>query len=258
MKKKYYIIYKIIFEDGHYYIGQHKTNNINDDYIGSGVKLKEFRNAHPTLSYNKQILCYCTSIGELNKKEKEYINDLYITDDLCLNMKEGGWGHTMSSEAKKHISEGVKKAMKDPDIRKKCAKGGKGKTPWNKGLKTSDEVKQKQSIAHIGIQTGEKHPMYGKNIKDFMTPEKYELWKQHISNSLKGHKSYEWTDEQRKAMSKRHKGSKLSEQHKQKIRLNSNIGKKCINNGIRNKYIYDYELESYLINGWVLGGKTKK
>jgi hypothetical protein len=36
------------------------------------------------------------------------------------------------------------------------------------------EVRQKNSEAN----KGEKNPMYGKNIKDFMSPEKYEQWRQ--------------------------------------------------------------------------------
>lgn len=38
----------------------------------------------------------------------------------------------------------------------------RGKPAWNKGKPWSDEARAKMSASHIGIQAGEKHPMYGK------------------------------------------------------------------------------------------------
>ena len=164
MKKKYYFIYKTQFEDGHYYIGQHKTNKLDDGYIGSGKGLFDFINDNPNLKYERQILCYCSTIGELNTKEQEYIGDSYKNDMLCLNMKEGGWGHEMNKKARKNISDGVKLAYKNnPEILTKMSKSLKGRIPWNKGLKASEETRIKQSEAHKGIQAGENHPMYGKH-----------------------------------------------------------------------------------------------
>ena len=70
---------------------------------------------------------------------------------LCLNMKEGGWGHEMNKNARKNISDGVKLAYKNnPEILIKMCKSLKGRIPWNKGLKTSEETRKKQSEALKG------------------------------------------------------------------------------------------------------------
>ena len=40
-----------------------------------------------------------------------------------------------------------------------------------------------------GKYSGEKNPMFGKNIKDYMSDEAYEQWKKNISKSVSGEKN---------------------------------------------------------------------
>lgn len=65
-----------------------------------------------------------------------------------------------------------------------------------------------------------------------------------------------------------HAGYKMSEETKQKIRqnrtpvhlngeLNGCFGKKCVNNGLRNLFVYENELDDYLSQGWKLGMKPQ-
>jgi len=58
----------------------------------------------------------------------------------------------------------------------------------NRGYTYSDEVKQKMRNHHADV-SGENNPMYGKNIKDYMTEEKYRKWRKAIAQnrpSMKG------------------------------------------------------------------------
>lgn len=66
----YKYIYKIIFENGFYYIGKHTTKKLDDNYGGSGVKLKQYREENPNIKWKKEILCFCDSLNELNEKER--------------------------------------------------------------------------------------------------------------------------------------------------------------------------------------------
>ena len=86
MTMKYYT-YKVLYNNDDYYLGQHKTSNLDDGYTGSGKKLKE-RNDPFVLT----ILEYYNSQDELNVAERDLIGDLWWTDEKCLNMKEGGNG----------------------------------------------------------------------------------------------------------------------------------------------------------------------
>ena len=84
---KYYYTYRVLFNNGDYYLGQHTTDNLDDGYTGSGKKLNE-----RTDPFIFDILEYYNSEKELNIAEVELIGDLWRTDPKCLNMKEGGVG----------------------------------------------------------------------------------------------------------------------------------------------------------------------
>jgi len=84
---KYYYTYRVLFNNGDYYLGQHTTDNLDDGYTGSGKKLNE--RIDP---FTFDILEYYNSEKELNIAEAELIGDLWWTDEKCLNMKEGGVG----------------------------------------------------------------------------------------------------------------------------------------------------------------------
>lgn len=59
-------------------------------------------------------------------------------------------GRTYYEEERKKISEATKKAMNNPEIRKKISQARKGMTPWHKGRKGvySEEVLKKWSKSH--------------------------------------------------------------------------------------------------------------
>lgn len=60
-------------------------------------------------------------------------------------------GHRHSEEARKKISEKTRKAMRNPEVISKLSKCKKGKSPWNKGKKVSEEHRLVLSEAHKGI-----------------------------------------------------------------------------------------------------------
>jgi hypothetical protein len=104
---KYYYTYKITLLKGslagHYYYGQHSTNDLNDDYIGSGTILKKYYKKYGALegdTYIKEILAFFNNLCDLNTAEYELIGDKYINDELCLNLRAGGMKPGFSEESR--------------------------------------------------------------------------------------------------------------------------------------------------------------
>ena len=98
MKDKHYrYIYKIICLcgdwKGKYYIGQHTTYNLNDNYTGSSTVLPKYWSQYgriKNVTYKKIILRdNIKSQAELDYWEKHYIG-LHLGKEKCLNIHEGG------------------------------------------------------------------------------------------------------------------------------------------------------------------------
>ena len=98
-----------------YYIGQSKYGQIKkpNQYWGSSVYLAKYRKKYHTTGLIKEILCECIDEDDLNKREIEYIGDLYLTDAYidggkCLNLQSGGPKHEKGKEASQKISKANK------------------------------------------------------------------------------------------------------------------------------------------------------
>ena len=128
---------------------------------------------------------------------------------------------------------------------------------------------------------GEKNPMFGKNIKDFMTDEDYKKWRHNVGNSRRGkigvfkcsesakkkisaaNKGRKHTDQSRSNMSKSQRKSYYKkliknfgfEQAKIEVcKLNSHKGWiRSIHKGYENLRVSKLALCDYLIDGWKLG-----
>lgn len=94
---KYYLIYQIRNKlNGMIYIGQHQTDNINDDYMGSGIRIQRAIEKYGVDNFEKTILFECSSEEEMNKKEAEIVNEDFIARDDVYNITlggRGGWNH---------------------------------------------------------------------------------------------------------------------------------------------------------------------
>ena len=90
---KHYIIYKITNKlNGMIYIGKHSTKNLDDGYMGSGLRIRRAIKKYGVSNFEKTILFECSSEEEMNAKEAELVNEEFISRDDVYNIVLGGNG----------------------------------------------------------------------------------------------------------------------------------------------------------------------
>lgn len=190
----YYTVYKTTNKlDGKVYIGVHKTNDLNDEYLGSGLLLCRAIEKYGIENFEKEILAVFDKASEMFKMESELVNEEFVKRKDNYNLKEGGyggWDH-LNNGSKEHISRCIqggrsKKSLEclekgretqkylwdnDPEWRKMCSRkfsealrkyydnGGKASFT---GKNHSEETKRKMSMA-------KKDTCFGKNNSQYCT-----------------------------------------------------------------------------------------
>ena len=101
----FYTIYKTTNNiNGKYYIGKHKTTNLDDMYIGSGKILKHAIKKHGIDNFIKEYLFIFDNEEDMNNKEAELVSEEFIKEDTNYNLKlggEGGWDYETSIKGNK-------------------------------------------------------------------------------------------------------------------------------------------------------------
>lgn len=136
------VIYKTTnLINGKYYIGKDAKNSKN--YLGSGTHLKNAIRKYGKCNFKKEILCYCSDLVDLNKKEIEYITQEIINDVMSYNLALGGQGGDLSKFIKKHPAKGI--GFKQMFI---------DKLGEEAGIKKYKEYKDKKSKSSAGDKNG--------------------------------------------------------------------------------------------------------
>lgn len=113
----YYIIYKITnVVNNKIYIGKHKTLDLNDNYMGSGKYLKRAIKKYGIENFKKEVLHYCNSDEDMIAKEREIVNEEFLSRTDIYNLKiggEGGFDYINKSEKKlEYVRKGRTEANK--------------------------------------------------------------------------------------------------------------------------------------------------
>ena len=90
---KYHYFYKITnIINNHFYYGAHSTNNLNDHYFGSGIKLKEAIKKYGKENFKLEIIKFFNTREELSEYEFNIVNEDLIKSKECYNICPGGLG----------------------------------------------------------------------------------------------------------------------------------------------------------------------
>ena len=163
---------------GRYYVGMHSAYNLEDGYMGSGKRLRYSIRKHGIENHTKEILEFLPTREDLVLREIEIVTKELISEDLCMNLREGGTGGFSSEQQKlnaiksnqkqkllRQDSEWVeKKAKNQSETLKKMYDEGilekKYFHDWN-GKNHSRESIEKMSQSSKGKGTGETNSQYG-------------------------------------------------------------------------------------------------
>ena len=180
--KRYNYIYLITNQlNNKIYVGKHHTDNLDDDYMGSGKIIKQAITKYGIENFTKEYLAFCDTEEKLNWLEKLYIKK-YKAREVGYNLTDGGDGII-----------GYKHTEED---KIKIGKAGKGRVKSEAECKKLSESKR-----------GEKNPMFkdGHRSKFIEHPKK--------------EKNYKWTEERRKNYIPWNKGLKgcISDETRKKM-----------------------------------------
>lgn len=189
-QRKFHYIYKITRTDtGRFYIGMHSTDDLEDEYFGSGKIITASIKKHGKDRHVKEILEFLPSREALKLREKELVNEELIGDKLCMNLKlggEGGGGFTKEAQQKgveaarglggqstkrkrlesqefaKTINEKISKSL--TNYLKSNPEAAKVSQQRITKAATSKSAvdKRKKTLAEINHQQGSKNSQYGK------------------------------------------------------------------------------------------------
>lgn len=289
IEKKYNYIYKLTLKKDrrYFYIGKHSTNDLDDGYMGSGIKVKLLKKELGKNCFDKEILSFWKNVEDALIEEKNLVTKELIDNEFCLNTIKGGGtidttglSHLVSEETRKKISEANKgriisektkekirksllgkkrpKEIVEKTIKTKkekgvlcCSEEAKRKIgDKNRGRKQSEEQKKLASIRHVGTKAVNKN-----GIVKYVKKEDLQMF---LSNGWAIGTGKRKTNEENERNKNMVKSLWKNEDYKKNF-VNKIKELVFINNGIDEKRIKKERIQEYIENGWVLGRcKIKK
>lgn len=146
---RYYTVYKITNLINHkIYFGKHETNNLDDNYMGSGTMLEQAKIKYGVDNFKKEILYVFQSEEEMYAKEQELVTEEFRLREDNYNIKTGGFNGKPSVLS---IENGVKtrkqngQAWHSEETKNKIAKARLGQPSARKGATLPEEHRIKLS-----------------------------------------------------------------------------------------------------------------
>ena len=95
---KYHYIYKIPnLINGMYYLGAHSTNDLFDDYMGSGVLIGLAVKHYGKDNFEMVVVKFCNSVNSKWYWERKIITKKIVKDPNCYNLITGGKRRTKNT-----------------------------------------------------------------------------------------------------------------------------------------------------------------
>ena len=237
-KRKYHIFYRI-------------TNNINDNYMGSGKRLWYAYKKYGIENFTKEILKFFDTAKEAFEYEAEYITEDLLQDSNCYNIEGGGKGWNTLNQITVKDKDGNCFLVHYQDPRYlsgelvgvntgfvKCRKKGETnfkQIPTEQYNKDEYETPSTNKVT-VRDKSG-KFYLVSKNDPRYLSGELVVVWKnKHHSNETK------------QKMHETH-----LKNHHQQGEKNSQFGTCWIHNDEKSIKIKKEQLDEYISNSWIKG-----
>lgn len=175
---KYYTIYKITHKpSGKFYIGRHKTDNLDDDYMGSGVHITNAIKKYGIENFEKEYLYIFYDEYFMYLLEETIVTEEFCKRNDTYNIAPGGFGGGFQYINQNGFNKtGFIEYNKLKISKINSAKGGKltgsinmkqahidGKIRYDtfKGKTHTEETKNKISLANSKAQSGKNNSQFG-------------------------------------------------------------------------------------------------
>jgi hypothetical protein len=179
----HYTIYKITNQlNGKIYIGCHKTDDLDDDYMGSGTYLKRSISKHGLDNFTKEYLHVFDSAELMFEAEATLVNEDFVQRSDTYNLTVGGVGqgftyvnsHDLNNLSMQHIKGSQRHAellRTNPEyesqwlaaVQDGIAKYVEAHDGWSfSGRTHTDETKKKIGTKNSIHQMGQGNSNYGK------------------------------------------------------------------------------------------------
>lgn len=171
----YYLVYKITNTvNNKIYIGRHRTENIDDGYMGSGLIIKLAINKYGKEKFIKEILYNFDDEQEMITMEKTIIDVDFVNRCDTYNIETGGDGswHSVNSTGRNYSKNRTE--WTEEERKQRSNAGKKGMTLLREKMKTDEDFKkacidkyrksmQEYYKTHDGSFKGKQHTEETKN-----------------------------------------------------------------------------------------------
>ena len=290
VKHKYNYFYKITNNlNNHFYYGVHSTDNLDDGYMGSGVRLHYAYKKYGIENFSKEILKFFDTREQANQYEAEIVTEELVKDNNCYNVILGGGFDTsgkltvkdkngnaflVSVDDPRYLSGELvsitagKVAVKDKDgntfmVDKEDPRYLSGElvsiTAGKVAVKDKDGNTFMVNKDDPRYLSGELVPTATGKIVVKDKNGKFYCIDPNDPRYLSGEliKSSVWTGRHHKNDTIDKMKSIFKKNNHQKGNKNSQFGTCWIHNNERNLKIKKEELQEYINNGWIKGRKMK-
>lgn len=212
----FYIIYQITnLINGKIYVGKHQTSDLDDDYMGSGRLLLAAYEKYGLENFRKDILFILPSISEMDAKEKEIVDESFVSRSDTYNLcpgGHGGFGYINTNRLNVYENHGKLSGKTTAQIKK-----------YKREKDPSYNARILEQIRQVG-------PVGLSKIKE-KYPNGVWMGKKHTVETL----------------------AKFRGHSRQIGEKNSQFGKLWVTNGVENKKIQQNELDMYISMGYNQG-----